>query len=86
MFDSPSLIGVGEAGREIVSPEPLLREVVAEESGADTGEIVALLKALLAKDSGVYLDGRELVNSTVGRTDRALGQRAVKSRRGMAVS
>ena len=84
VFDNPSIIGVGEAGREVVAPEPMLREIVSEESG-DMSEVVGLLQALLAKDTGVYLDGRELVESTVGRTDRALGNRKAMSRRGVAV-
>lgn len=33
VFDNPSLIGVGEAGREIVTPEALMRRVVREEGG-----------------------------------------------------
>ena len=82
-FDSPQVIGVGEAGREVVAPEPLLREVVREEAG-DNAEVIALLQALLAKDSNIYLDKRELVASTVGTTDRALGDRQAKSRRGIA--
>lgn len=82
VFDSPQVIGVGEAGREVVAPEPMLREVVREE--VDMTEVVALLQALLAKDSSVYLDKRELVASTVGTTDRALGDRHAKSRRGIA--
>jgi len=82
VFDSPQVIGVGEAGREVVAPEPMLREVVREE--VDMTEVVALLQALVAKDSNVYLDKRELVASTVGTTDRALGDRHAKSRRGIA--
>lgn len=84
VFDNPSIIGVGEAGREVVAPEPMLREIVSEEAG-DMSEVVGLLQALLAKDTGIYLDGRELVESTVGRTDRALGNRKAMSRRGVAV-
>ena len=84
VFDSPQLIGVGEAGREVLSPEPVLREIVREES--DTEEVVELLRLLLAKDSNVYLDKRELVASTVGSTDRALGTRQSMSRRGLANS
>ena len=82
VFDSPSIIGVGEAGREVVAPEPMLREIVGEET--DMTEVVMLLRMLLDKDTGVYLDGRELVGATVGRTDRALGQRRANSRRGLA--
>ena len=33
VFNNPSLIGVGEAGREIVTPEALMRRVVREEGG-----------------------------------------------------
>ena len=84
VFDSPQVIGVGEAGREVVAPEPMLREIVREEAGADMTEVIGLLQALLAKDSNVYLDKRELVASTVGATDRALGNRHAMNRRGVA--
>ena len=83
VFDAPSIIGVGEAGREVVAPEPMLREVIHEEVG-DMTEVVALLQALLAKDSNVYLDKRELVGSIAGATDRALGNRQAIGRRGVA--
>lgn len=87
VFNKPTLAGVGEAGTEILSPEPMLRQIVAEESGNDRamGEVIELLRALLAKDESVYLDGRELVNSTVGYMDKALGGRSARSARGVAV-
>ena len=81
VFDNPSIIGVGEAGREV---EPMLREIVREESGADMGEVLSLLRALLDKDTNIYIDKRELVGATVGATDRALGTRQAYSRRGLA--
>ena len=82
VFDAPSIIGVGEAGREVVAPEPMLREVVREETGME--EVIALLEALLMKDSNVYIDKRELVGTIAGATDRALGNRQALGRRGVA--
>lgn len=81
IFSAPSIIGVGEAGTEVVAPLDRLETMMDKDNDA---EIVTLLEALVNKDSNVYLDGRELVNSTVGYTDTALGYRQALNARGLA--
>lgn len=62
IFDSPSLIGVGEAGREIVTPDKLLRQIV-NEGNADTasilGQILDVLEYIAASDKSIVLNKRE---------------------------
>lgn len=60
VVDRPTLRLVGEGGqRELISPEPLMRKIVREETGGGiTAE--ALVQAL--SGMGVYLDGRKVGN------------------------
>lgn len=62
VFDNPSLIGVGEAGREIVTPERLMREIVAEgnaETNATLDRILGVLEYIAASDKSIKIDRRE---------------------------
>ena len=81
VFTRPTIAGIGEAGPEAVIPLNRLDDM----RGGDMGEVIALLTAILNKDESVYLDGRELVASTVGMMDSALGKRRQVSARGGAV-
>lgn len=83
IFNAPQVIGVGDSrSPEVVAPLDKLQSMI--DFGGGDGEIVQLLRQLLAKDSSVYLDSKELVKSTVGRTDKALGARQLAANRGVA--
>lgn len=62
VFNDPSLIGVGEAGREIVTPENLMRQIVGE-SNAETvnmlSRILLVLEYIAESDKAIKLDRRE---------------------------
>ena len=62
VFDNPSLIGVGEAGREIVTPEKLMRQIVGE-SNAETvntlNRILDTLEYIAASEKKLIMDKRE---------------------------
>ena len=83
--NAPRLVGMGDAKvPEAAAPLDKLGEMIDEYVNADNADVVALLKAILDKDSNIYLDGRELANSTVGYTDKALGARQLTANRGVA--
>ena len=82
IFNKPTIAGIGEAGPEAVIPLDRMDDM----RGGGMDEVVALLTAILNKDESVYLDGRELVASTVGMMDSALGSRRARSARGGAVA
>ena len=46
VFDNPSLIGVGEAGREIVTPEALMRQIMDESNQPVKETLTAILAAV----------------------------------------
>ena len=67
IFNSPSIIGVGEAGTEAVLPIDKLNDFIqtsddggkkddARDYSDQLGEILALLKLLLKKDTNAYMD------------------------------
>ena len=62
VFNNPSLIGVGEAGREIVTPERLMREIVAEgnaDTNATLNRILGVLEYIAESDKSIKIDRRE---------------------------
>lgn len=78
IFDSPELIGAGEAGREILTPEKLLRQITAESSDQTNLILMKILTALnriADSDTSVELNSRE-----VGRLVR--NEMATSERRG----
>ncbi|MBQ9020596.1 MAG: phage tail tape measure protein [Eggerthellaceae bacterium] len=83
IFSAPQVIGVGDSrSPEVVAPLDRLQSMMDFDN--DESEMLDLLRRLVAKDSSVYLDGKELVNSTIGRTDKALGARQATANRGVA--
>lgn len=93
MVTDALLFGAGERGNELVWPEyqPHMQKyaaAIAQEmpssTDADLTQIIALIHQLIDKDSSVYLDGRELAESTVGYTDALLGARQTTASRGLA--
>lgn len=46
VFDDPSLIGVGEAGREIVTPENLMRQIVNESNQMTQDILIRILRVV----------------------------------------
>lgn len=62
VFDKASLIGVGEAGREIVTPERLMRQIVAEgnaETNMTLNRILSVLEYIAESDKSIKIDRRE---------------------------
>lgn len=77
--NAPTLAVVGDNRREgeIVAPDSKLQAMADRASGAGNAEVIALLKAILEKDTNVYLDGEMIKNNTVKRLNahtRATGQ------------
>lgn len=87
---------LGEAGAEAIVPyesanirpwaqslASALMRYVSDGGGDDDAleEIIALLKALLGKDTDIYLDGDTLVGRTAEAMDRALGARKLAGAR-----
>lgn len=70
VFDNPSLIGVGEAGREIVTPEKLLDEKLAE-----SNQKLETLLATMISQNQIMID--ELRKSKEIKIDRRVAGRLV---------
>lgn len=63
VFNDPSLIGVGEAGREIVTPERLMRQIVAEGNEGQMAiltRILQILEYIAESDKTIRWNNREV--------------------------
>lgn len=83
IFSSPSIIGVGEAGTEVVAPIDKLQKVIDFNSGSRVDDskldkMILLLEKISQKETDVLLDGRNLTNTI----DRNLGRKQVMKERG----
>ena len=87
VFETPSIIGIGERGPEAVVPlagsamQPFAAEVAANmRMGGVIDELEALREDV--RNMKLYLDGTTLVGGIVARMDTALGGRQFAAERG----
>lgn len=74
IFNSPSVIGVGEAGREAVLPIDRLTDFIpkpqdmehSHEQDPRIDKVIALLAGILEKDTNVYMDTNKLSSGLYG--------------------
>lgn len=85
IFDTASIIGVGEAGEEAVLPthklDKFLNEAVRRVQGGDVGStasldyIANLLEKILSKNSNVYIDKYKLIGEILDEVDARLADK-----------
>lgn len=84
IFDSPSIIGVGESGQEAVLPthklDKFLQEAVRRVGPVGSSHdgierIIALLEVILRKNSNVYIDRDKLIGEILDEVDKLLADK-----------